>query len=268
MSNSYYGLAYNPFDKNHLLPKHAFISKDQREATAALEYLTQTMGIGVLTAPPGMGKSFAMNCFKKNLNPNLFQMRDICLTTVSVTEFYNSLCECLGIEVRGGKAAKFNAIRELLMNAYFSKHCPFILAIDEAQYLTSDILRDLKMLMNCRLDSVNFFILILCGEPSLNFTLEKSVHEALCQRIMVHYDFQGLSPEEVRSYTFHKLSLAGGSESILNPDAVTSLINSCRGNPRIIDKIMTYALTLGEQMEKLTMDADVIRAAVNAISLT
>lgn len=35
-----------------------------------------------------MGKSFALRCFAKGLNPNLYHMEYICLSTVSVMEFY------------------------------------------------------------------------------------------------------------------------------------------------------------------------------------
>ena len=48
------------------------------------------------------------------------------------------------------------------------------------------------MLMNYGYDSLNCFTLILCGEPHLNSTLKKPVHEALRQRITVHYNFSGL----------------------------------------------------------------------------
>lgn len=41
MMNAYYGPAYSPFDKQ---------------------------GIGVFTARPGMGKSYASRCFASNLN--------------------------------------------------------------------------------------------------------------------------------------------------------------------------------------------------------
>lgn len=268
MNNSYYGLSCNPFDKHSILPKQAFISEDHKEAVAALDFLQETRGIGVLTASPGMGKSFALRCFEKSLNQNLVQMRYICLSTVSVAEFYKQFCECLGLDIRGGKTVMFKAIQEQLISAYRTKRCPFIIAIDEAQYLSAGILKDIKMLMNTEYDSVNFFTLILCGEPYLNNTLEKPIHEALKQRIMVHYNFHGLKPEEIRRYILHKVSLAGGAESIIGADAMTALINSCQGNPRVIDNVMSNALILGEQLEKAVIDAEVIRAAINMQSLT
>lgn len=64
-----------------------------------------------------------------------------------------------------------------------------ILAIDEAQYLSSDILKDINMIMNHGYDSLNCFTLILAGEPYLNNIQEKPVHESLKQRISIHYNY-------------------------------------------------------------------------------
>ena len=55
----------------------------------------------------------------------------------------------------------------------------------------------------------------LVGEPYLNHILEKQVHEALRQRITVHYNYEGLSEEEITEYICHKLALAGGSRALL-----------------------------------------------------
>jgi type II secretory pathway predicted ATPase ExeA len=41
-----------------------------------------------------------------------------------------------------------------------------------------------------------------------------------------------------------------------------------QGNPRLIDNIMTDAITLGSQMEKKTIDSEVILAAANNQHLT
>ena len=129
-------------------------------------------------------------------------------------------------------------------------------------------LKDLKMLMNFSYDSVNCFTLILSGEPYLNNTLEKSIHEALRQRITVHYAFQGLNPDEVVAYIRHKLHLAGGADTLIGEDALSALTSYCHGNPRIIDNVMSDALVLGAQLEKTTIDADVLLAAVNEQALT
>lgn len=262
MYNSYYGLSYNPFDKQQVREKDHFISKDFSEMTSRLNYLKDVRGIGVFTARPGMGKSYALRCFCAELNPSLYHMEYICLSTVSVTDFYKQLCDILGVSSRGGKPAMFQAIREQITCLYRDKHQPLMLAIDEAQYLGTGILNDIKMLMNYSYDSVNCFTLILCGESHLNDTLRKPVHESLRQRILVHYNYSGLSGEEVSKYILHKIRLAGASEKIIDEAALCAAQSYSQGNPRLIDNLMTDAIAIGSQSDKKVIDADVIRSAI------
>ena len=146
---------------------------------------------------------------------------------------------------------------------HHDKRQTFILAIDEAQYLSIGILNDIKMLMNYGYDSVNCFSLILCGESHLNSILTRPVNEALRQRITVHYNYAGLSDTESAAYIVHKLSCAGSSKSIIEEAAIDAVSSQAHGNPRLIDNIMSDALAIGTQLEKKCIDTDVILASVN-----
>lgn len=245
MYSSFYGLTFNPFDKQQLKEKDHFISRDFTEMTNRLNYLKDIRGIGVFTARPGMGKSYALRCFAASLNLSLFHMEYLCLSTISVADFYKQLCFILGVPEKGGKTGMFKAIQEQITYLYKEKRQPLLLAIDEAQYLNTGILNDIKMLMNYGYDSVNYFTLILCGESHLNDTLRKPVHEALRQRITVHYNYAGLSDDEVSRYILHKLQLVGASTSIIDPAALAAAHSFTQGNPRLIDNLMTDALTFG-----------------------
>lgn len=262
MFNSYYGLSYNPFDKQQIQEKDHFVSTDFTQMLNRLNYLKEIRGIGVFTARPGMGKSYALRCFASSLNPSLYHMEYLCLSTISVADFYKQLCSILGVSEKGGKPAMFQAIREQITYLYKEKRQPLLLAIDEAQYLNTGILNDIKMLMNYGYDSVNHFTLILCGESHLNDTLRKPVHEALRQRITVHYNYSGLTDEEVGKYILHKFHLAGASETIINEAALSAAHSFTQGNPRLIDNLMTDALTIGSQRDNKVIDADIIRDAV------
>lgn len=184
-------------------------------------------------------------------------------TTISVADFYKQLCATLGVSDKGGKTGMFQAIQQQITYLYKEKRQPLLLAIDEAQYLGTGILNDIKMLMNYGYDSVNYFTLILCGESHLNDTLRKPVHEALRQRITVHYNYAGLSDEEVSKYILHELNLAGAADSIIDPAALAATHSFTQGNPRLIDNLMTDALTLGSQQNKQIIDAEIIRAVVD-----
>ena len=89
------------------------------------------------------------------------------------------------------------------------------------------------------------------------------MHEALRQRITVHYNFAGLSDSEVAQYVLHKISCAGGAPSIIGQAALSAIHSHSQGNPRLVDNLMTDALVLGAQMDKKSIDAEVILAAVN-----
>ncbi|MCD7842972.1 MAG: AAA family ATPase [Lachnospiraceae bacterium] len=230
--------------------------------TSRLDYLKDIRGIGVFTARPGMGKTFALRCFAKSLNPSLYHMEYICLSTVSVADFYKEFCGVLGVSDKGGKPSMFRAIQEQIYYLYKDKRQPLLFAVDEAQFLNTGIFNDIRMLMNYGYDSLNCFTLILCGESYLNDTLRKPIHEALRQRITVHYNFAGLDDNEVAAYVSHKLRLSGASESIISDAALSAVHSYSQGSPRLIDSIMTDALTIGSQADKKVIDPETVMAAI------
>lgn len=123
MSNftDFYALSCNPFDKSSLKEKDHFESDDFKAMTSRLNFLKDTRGIGVFTARPGMGKTYALRCFSAGLNPNLYRMEYISLSTVGVREFYHQFCDILGINAPGGKQAQFKAIQEQVYYLYIKK---------------------------------------------------------------------------------------------------------------------------------------------------
>lgn len=266
MFKAFYGLTFNPFDK--ALPEnYAFNSRDHEQMLSRLDYLKNTRGIGLFTAPPGMGKTYALRCFAKNLNPNMFQLSYICLSTVSVSEFYHQFCLELGLDYSSKKTIMFRSIQERLLHLLKEKRKTFILAVDESQYLSTGVLRDIKMLMNTHFDSLDCFALVLIGQPYLGSILEKSVHESLKQRIVVHYNYEGLSADEAKDYIYSRIEVAGGARAIIDEAAVHAVANFCQGTPRIINRVMTNALILGTQMQKPTINTEIILSASNNLSL-
>ena len=90
-----------------------------------------------------------------------------------------------------------------------------------------------------------------------------AIDEALRQRITVHYNYEGLSDQEVPDYICHKLELAGGSRGILEGGAINAIHGYSEGNARKIDNLMTDALTIGAQQEQHCINAEIIMAAAN-----
>lgn len=53
-------------------------------------------------------------------------MEYICLSTVSVMEFYRQFCSVLGLEDRGGKPGMFKAMQEQVYSLYKEKRKPLL----------------------------------------------------------------------------------------------------------------------------------------------
>jgi hypothetical protein len=91
-----------------------------QDLSVNLAYKWDVRGIGIFTAPPGMGKAYALRCFAKDLNPNLYQMVYTFLSTVSVSEFYRQFCTMLGIDAGFRKTDMFKAIQDTsIMPCYY-----------------------------------------------------------------------------------------------------------------------------------------------------
>lgn len=263
---SFYSMRMNPFEKD-LKTRDAFMTSDMKQMQGRLEHLKEYPGIGLFTAPPGLGKTFALRYFADSLNPNLVKFHYICLSTVTTAEFYRQLCVELGLEVSYKKSIMFKRIQDHLYSMHSNKNVHVIICLDEAQYLNPDILKDLKMLCNFCMDSVNCFSLILLGQPTLATIMTRDNNAALCQRIKVNYSFRGLTESEALSYISDRMELAGSSAKVFDESAMLAAYSSCNGSLRQLNSILTKSLMLGAQNEATSINTDMILSAVNDISL-
>lgn len=141
-----------------------------------LEYLKNVRGIGLFTGLPGTGKTACCRAFVSSLNPSLYKMIYLPMTTISASEFYRDLAKGLGLEPCYRKIDNFRNIQERIRNLYREQKTTLVVLVDEAQYLSRAILSDLKLLMNFEMDSRNYAVLVLCGQPMLNNTLSMQIH--------------------------------------------------------------------------------------------
>lgn len=196
MFKTFWGMEFNPFDKG-VNEKNCFKSIDFNQALARIEHLKNVKGIGLFTGLSGTGKTFALRCCAAALNPNLYKVVYIPLSTVTDMEFYRSLAFGLDLEPASKKVDLFRFIQERIISLAKDKRVTPFIVIDEAQYLKTEVLNDIMLLLNFDMDSKNYAIFILNGQPTLNNTLSKQVHESLRQRIVINYNFEGISKSEI-----------------------------------------------------------------------
>lgn len=260
-----YQLSRDPFTKE-IAASDAFATEDLRQACGRLDYLSRAGGIGLLTAAPGYGKTFAVRRWASGV-PRDVDVRYACLSTVTTMEFYRQLCSTLGVEASYKKVDMFRTVQAHLRRQATERHVRTVVVLDEAQYLSGDILRDLTMITNFDMDSLSCVAFALVGQPYTADVLCRGAHEALRQRIVVSYEFAGLTAEEARGYAAAMLRAAGGSPDVLSEAAVNAARGLAGGSVRRLGTILSAALRIGAQEGARQVDAEMVRSASEEVSL-
>lgn len=263
---SFFGMEFNPFDKD-IDTKYAFDTQDLKIVKNRLDYLRDHPGIALFTGNPGMGKTFSIRNFMKSLNSNLFKCVYLSMSSLTVYEFYKQLAIALGIVPEFKKVDIYKQIQETIVDLVKNKKIKVIICIDEAQYLKTDIINDLKILSNFDMDSKNYFTLILTGAPILNSILNRNVHEALKQRITISYNLLGISKDELNSYINSRLSIAHAKTDIFTPQAIEAIYNSSNGSIRVVNNIITKSLIIASSKNQNIIDDNIIIEAYNDLEL-
>lgn len=267
MYKSYWAMEFNPFVKDNKIKDECFESIDFKNAKARLEHLIKIKGMGLFTGSSGTGKTYTLRNFANKLNPSLYKIVYIHLSTITVLEFYKALAYGLDLVPPNKKIDIFRDIQDRIISLSKDKKITPVIIVDEAQYLKTAVLNDLKLLFNFDMDSKNYAVLILSGQPVLNNILSKQVHEALKQRIVINYNFEGISKLEVKEYINSRLKLAGVYTEIFKSNAIEAINGCCNGSTRKLNAIVDKCLLIGSLNKANFIDTDIVMSAQNEIEL-
>ena len=220
----------------------------------------------MFTGSSGFGKTYAIRYFINNLNIGLYKPIYLSLSTLTVVDFYKGLCIGLGLVPKFKKIDMFHQIQETIKTYVNDRKITPIIILDEAQYLRTEILNDLKMILNFDMDSKDYAILILVGQPILNDMLSRTSHEALKQRIVVNYIFTGIDDKEVAEYLKNRLQLAGMNENMFEESAIKAIASNCNGSTRKLNSIIENCLMICEQKGENIITTETAMLAQNEIS--
>ena len=260
-----YGLDFNPFIKNSsdiLVETHAY-----NETVYRLNHLLNTKGFGILTGGAGRGKTTALRHWVKTLNSSLYKIVYISLSTTTTLEFYKQIAISLGLEPYYRKSDNFLSIQAEITRYNLEKNMTVIIIIDEANYIQSGILNDLKMLFNFDMDSKDRAIVILTGLPTLNNTLQKTVNEPLRQRITMNYHLDDLSEADGRSYIVKRLQAAKCTQTVFDEAAILAILNAANGTPRLINLLCDKSLLIGHHTQAPVINSDIVIQAIDEAEL-
>src|SRR5262252_6120483 len=262
MVETFFGFKKTPFG-DHPDGKQLFASQAWNQVKARLQFLVEHRGAGLITGEVGSGKSTAARSFTAGLNPNLFKVMYLHWTPGSTLDLLRQLARELDLEPAGRRGDLARQISEAIVRLNQSKKQHPILICDEAHLLCHPALEQLPLLLNFDMDSMHYLTLLLVGQPLLRRTLSLQLHEALRQRITVHYHLEGLSREELDAYVAHQLKAAGVSQPLFDDTATQALYQATKGILRKVNKLASTALRLAAQRKTALVNEAILLDATS-----
>lgn len=244
-----------------------FHAQAQSEALIRLNHLLELRGIGLLTGEPGSGKSTLCRQLTASLHPGLYRIVYVPLSTGNVMDMYKSVAWDLGLPTERSRASAFRAIRSEVSRLLLEGKQQPVLIIDEAQHLRNDVLEDLRLLTNYEMDSQNRLCLLFVGLTELRRRLQMSIHESLDQRIVMRYQLNALTREELPEYLIHRLRTAGCELPLFEPEAIEALFQASQALPRKINSLAHYALTACAIDKQHAISADHVQSALQEVGI-
>jgi len=244
MYTRYFGLAEKPFAISPN-PRYLFMSELHREALAHLLYGINSDGCFILlTGDVGTGKTTVCRCLLTQL-PEHTDVAIVLNPKLTATELLRTICEELGILPEGDAASMktyVDVLNQHLLTAHAKGRTTAII-IDEAQNLDMNVLEQLRLLTNLETNTQKLLQIVLIGQPELRDILERPELSQLNQRVTSRYHLTPLSPDHVRTYILHRLTVAGGTNKrLFSPKAIKYIAKVTNGIPRLINVLCDRAL--------------------------
>ncbi len=167
MYRQHFGLTHHPFS-NEVEPENLFPAVAAKELEVRLAHLLEMRGIGLVTGDSGSGKTCGARRVLAQLHSSLYRVFYVCLSTGNVMDLYKTISWEMGLSVERSRAALFRQIRSEVTRLVAEARCRPVLVIDEAHHLRPDVLEDLRLLTNYKMDAENRLCLLLwpCTKPS------------------------------------------------------------------------------------------------------
>ncbi len=233
---NHFALTAHPFAEK---PPIEWLLRDERieQALARLKFFEQQGAIALIIGQTGLGKSSLLRLFIHELPHNRYHPVYLHLTPLNANAFLRLIVTKLGEKPLMGKD---RMLLQILDRINLNDKCTLFI-IDEAHLIDPKILTDLRLLISSIEQEVSLKI-ILCGQENLSQILKRSSYADLVHRITLQFVMQPLSNEKTDAYIDYRITKAGGSTKIFEPEAKNLIHDYTGGVPRQINNVATACL--------------------------
>ena len=263
MHEAYWGLTEAPFALTPD-PRFYYMGHATEDSLMMLHYaLTRNKGVGLVTAPLGMGKTALCHKLTSLLEPTITRVINIVNPALTPLQFHFELLAELGVKTRyKDRQAVSKELQSRLLEVA-GKGKRVVLIIDDAHMIESaGTFEELRQLLNLQMDNQFLVNVLLVGQPSLVQSICKC--ESLDQMIAIRERMQPLSLVDTGELVMHRLRNAGysGDQGIFGTDAIVELHRRSKGVPRVICHIADRALVVGKNQKARFIDGLVMHEAI------
>jgi type II secretory pathway predicted ATPase ExeA len=264
MYESFYALNHRPFSAT---PDADCCFLDAGNFRQALHELANCMvggqGIGVLTAPAGLGKTLLCQKLVAELegdfqpvllsNGNYPTRRSLLQAILyELGHPYNQMGEQ---ELR---LALTSAVKEICQSRE-----AVVIVVDEAHLLNDRLLEEIRTLTNLVERGTSLVRFVLAGQLTLDEKLAEPAFDAFNQRICSQAALEALTRQESADYIAYRLQWAGGdANTIFTPEAIEYICQAGDGSPRCLNQLCDHSLLLAYVVEAKTVDVEIVREAL------
>lgn len=263
MYTDFYKLREKPFNIT-ADPNFFFVSDQHKEALSFLSYgIKEKKGILQLTGEVGAGKTTLCRVLMHTLGKEEIRSAFILNPSLSELQLLQSIVLDFGIAPK--KISKFDLIWELnkFLIKLASEGKTAVIIVDEAQNLKKSQLEQIRLLTNLETEKEKLLQIILVGQSELQEKLSDYALRQLAQRISVSYHINPLEKNDVKSYIYHRLTVAGSNGDIkFDPDAFDLIFDFSNGTPRLINILCDRILLAGFVKETHTLTRDIIKECI------
>lgn len=268
MFEQFYLLKTHPF---RLSPDPAFLcmTEQHREVLSGLVYSVCTRpGLTVLVGDAGLGKTTILYTLVRLLEGRQHLTAMCTNPMLSREEFYEFILMAFGVQCSSGSKTRQLFALEQALKEKRAQGRPAVLIVDEAQRLSTELLEEIRLLLNLETPEEKLLEIVLSGQPELRQTLARPELRQLKQRVSCLCVLTPLTRDQAAEYIQHRLAQAGRTGPALFSAAAIDLLHSYSGGiPRVINTLAETCLRTGFAARASTIGASIVQEAARELEL-